>query len=204
MLGQVTGDAAATFEPERGRLFGLAYRLLGSASDAEDMLQDAFLRWAATDRASVAEPAAWLTTTVTNLCLTFLASARQRRESYVGTWLPRRGPRGAAAHPGPRRTGRFRGRGLVGPEGWLSDCSLASDERAGLRAAQAARAHEAPGRQGPHVPEVPRPGEQLEALRIWGIPPFDIKVVNLGGLSGTLLRASVPGAARVAVTRWGG
>ena len=88
MLGHVTGDAAATFEPERGRLFGLAYRLLGSASDAEDVLQDAFLRWAATDRASIAEPAAWLTTTVTNLCLTFLGSARQRRESYVGTWLP--------------------------------------------------------------------------------------------------------------------
>jgi len=72
MLGHVTGDAAATFEPERGRLFGLAYRLLGSASDAEDILQDAFLRWAATDRASISEPAAWLTTTVTNLCLTFL------------------------------------------------------------------------------------------------------------------------------------
>jgi DNA-directed RNA polymerase specialized sigma24 family protein len=52
------------------------------------MLQDAFLRWAATDRASIDEPAAWLTTTVTNLCLTFLGSARQRRESYVGTWLP--------------------------------------------------------------------------------------------------------------------
>jgi len=88
MLGHVTGDAAATFEPERGRLFGLAYRLLGSACDAEDILQDAFLRWAATDRTSIAEPAAWLTTTVTNLCLTFLGSARQRRESYVGTWLP--------------------------------------------------------------------------------------------------------------------
>jgi len=88
MLGLVTGDAAATFEPERGRLFGLAYRLLGSASDAEDILQDAFLRWAATDRASISEPAAWLTTTVTNLCLTLLGSARQRRESYVGTWLP--------------------------------------------------------------------------------------------------------------------
>jgi RNA polymerase sigma factor (sigma-70 family) len=88
MLGHVTGDAAVIFEAERRRLFGLAYRLLGSAADAEDVLQDAFLRWAAADHASIAEPAAWLTTAVTNLCLTFLASARQRRERYVGTWLP--------------------------------------------------------------------------------------------------------------------
>src|SRR5262249_59458666 len=88
MLGHVTGDAAAIFEPERGRLFGLAYRLLGSACDAEDILQDAFLRWAAMDRASIAEPAAWLTTTVTNLCLTFLRSARQRRGRDPGTGLP--------------------------------------------------------------------------------------------------------------------
>jgi RNA polymerase sigma-70 factor (ECF subfamily) len=84
----VTGDAAGVFEAQRGRLFGLAYRLLGSASDAEDMLQDAFLRWDAADRDAIAEPAAWLTRVVTNLCLTELTSARQRRELYTGTWLP--------------------------------------------------------------------------------------------------------------------
>jgi RNA polymerase sigma-70 factor (ECF subfamily) len=84
----VTGDATAVFETQRGRLFGLAYRLLGSASDAEDVLQDAFLRWDAVDRDAVSEPAAWLTTAVTNLCLTELTSARQRRERYTGTWLP--------------------------------------------------------------------------------------------------------------------
>src|SRR5215475_12935603 len=86
MLGHVTGDAAATFEPERGRLFGLAYRLLGSASDAEDIMQDAFLRWASTDRASIAEPAtaAWLTTTVTNLA--------------PGAGLAGRPPPGSPAH----------------------------------------------------------------------------------------------------------
>lgn len=88
MLGHVTGDPAVIFEAERRRLFGLAYRLLGSAADAEDILQDAFLRWSAADRAAVAEPGAWLTTTVTNLCLTFLTSARRRRERYVGPWLP--------------------------------------------------------------------------------------------------------------------
>jgi RNA polymerase sigma-70 factor (ECF subfamily) len=84
----VTVDAAAAFEAQRGRLFGLAYRLLGSVSDAEDMLQDAFLRWDAADRDTIKEPAAWLTTVVTNLCLTELTSARQRRERYTGTWLP--------------------------------------------------------------------------------------------------------------------
>ncbi len=79
---------AEVFENERHRLFGLAYRLLGSASDAEDVLQDAFLRWAGTDRTNVKEPAAWLTTVVTNLSLNRLTSARQKREHYVGTWLP--------------------------------------------------------------------------------------------------------------------
>ncbi len=86
--GWVTGDVAGLFEAERRRLFGLAYRLLGSASDAEDVLQSAFLQWHAADRVTVAEPAAWLTTVVTNLCLNELASARSRRERYVGTWLP--------------------------------------------------------------------------------------------------------------------
>jgi len=84
----MTGDTVAVFDAQRGRLFGLAYRLLGSASDAEDVLQDAFLRWHAVDRDVIAEPAAWLTRAVTNLCLTELTSARQRRERYSGTWLP--------------------------------------------------------------------------------------------------------------------
>lgn len=81
-------DAAGVFQQHRPRLFGLAYRLLGSASDAEDVLQDAFLRWKAADRDAIREPAAWLTTAVTNLCLTELTSARQRRERYTGVWLP--------------------------------------------------------------------------------------------------------------------
>jgi RNA polymerase sigma-70 factor (TIGR02957 family) len=76
------------FERERGRLFGVAYRLLGSAAEAEDVVQDAFLRWHNADREAIEVPAAWLTTVVTNLCLTRLTSARVRRERYVGTWLP--------------------------------------------------------------------------------------------------------------------
>jgi RNA polymerase sigma-70 factor (ECF subfamily) len=79
-------DSVATFETHRPRLFGLAYRLLGSASDAEDVVQDAFVRWSEAD--SVVAPSAWLTTVVTNLCRNQLASARARRERYVGTWLP--------------------------------------------------------------------------------------------------------------------
>ncbi len=81
-------DSAGVFEEQRPRLFGLAYRLLGSASDAEDAVQDAFLRWNAADQDSVVAPSAWLTTVVTNLCRNRLDSAPARRERYVGTWLP--------------------------------------------------------------------------------------------------------------------
>ncbi|MUL41687.1 sigma-70 family RNA polymerase sigma factor [Streptomonospora sp. PA3] len=76
------------FAAERPRLLGLAYRLLGSAAEAEDAVQDAFLRWNAADSSAVRVPAAWLTKVVTNLCLNRLASARATRESYIGPWLP--------------------------------------------------------------------------------------------------------------------
>ncbi|MCK2239148.1 MULTISPECIES: RNA polymerase sigma factor SigJ [unclassified Crossiella] len=76
------------FEEHRSRLFGLAYRLLGSAAEAEDAVQDAAIRWHLADRGAISVPAAWLTTVVTNLCLTRLTAARARREHYVGTWLP--------------------------------------------------------------------------------------------------------------------
>src|SRR3954447_6676473 len=76
------------FEGSRARLEAIAYRLLGSASDAEDAVQDTFLRWQAADRERVETPEAWLTKVLTNLCLNQLTSARVRRETYVGTWLP--------------------------------------------------------------------------------------------------------------------
>jgi RNA polymerase sigma-70 factor (TIGR02957 family) len=76
------------FEDSRARLEAIAYRLLGSASDAEDAVQDTFLRWQAADRERVETPEAWLTKVLTNLCLNQLTSARARRETYVGTWLP--------------------------------------------------------------------------------------------------------------------
>jgi len=87
-------DALATFQAQRGRMFGIAYRMLGSATDAEDVLQDAWLRWQATDRDAVRDPAAFLATMVTRLCLTALDSARARREVYVGPWLPEPIPTG--------------------------------------------------------------------------------------------------------------
>ncbi|WP_017586273.1 sigma-70 family RNA polymerase sigma factor [Nocardiopsis ganjiahuensis] len=76
------------FEANRSRLASLAYRLLGSAADAEDTVQDAFLRWQAADTEHVRVPEAWLTKVVTNLALDRLRSAQARRERTVGAWLP--------------------------------------------------------------------------------------------------------------------
>ncbi|MFI1524581.1 RNA polymerase sigma factor SigJ [Kitasatospora cineracea] len=76
------------FQTERRYLGAVAYRLLGSVTDAEDVLQDAWLRWQSADRSTVADPRAYLTTVVTRLCYDQLGSARARREAYVGEWLP--------------------------------------------------------------------------------------------------------------------
>ncbi len=81
-------DPAATFEPHRRRLLGLAYRMLGSLSDAEDAVQETYLRWHAVDQTTIADPRAFLMTTATRICLDMLTSARARREQYVGPWLP--------------------------------------------------------------------------------------------------------------------
>lgn len=81
-------DSAEEFTRHRPRMFGLAYRLLGSAVEAEDAVQDAYLRWRAADRAAIAAPAAWLAKVLTNICLNRLTSARALREEYVGPWLP--------------------------------------------------------------------------------------------------------------------
>src|SRR5580693_4036506 len=76
------------FEAERPRLVGLAYRMLGTWADAEDVAQDAWLRWQAVEPGSIERPAAWLTTVTTRLCLDRLRAARRRREDYIGPWLP--------------------------------------------------------------------------------------------------------------------
>ncbi|MEV5952979.1 RNA polymerase sigma-70 factor [Streptomyces sp. NPDC051987] len=76
------------FEAARPRLAAIAYRLLGSASEAEDLVQETYLRWQAADTGHIEVPEAWLTKVLTNLCLNQLTSARARRETYVGQWLP--------------------------------------------------------------------------------------------------------------------
>jgi RNA polymerase sigma factor (sigma-70 family) len=76
------------FEAERPRLVRLAYRMFGSLSEAEDVVQDAWLRWREVDRSTVGSPGAFLSQIVTRLCLDAMKSARARRESYVGSWLP--------------------------------------------------------------------------------------------------------------------
>lgn len=83
-----SAEAAAGFDPLRPRLLRVAYRMLGSVADAEDVLQEAFIRWMQVDRAAVLVPEAFLRRTVTRLCLDQLKSARHRRETYVGPWLP--------------------------------------------------------------------------------------------------------------------
>ena len=80
--------AQDVFNAHRGLLFSIAYRMLGSASDAEDVLQDAWLRYRGADRAALRSPKAFATTIVTRLCLDRLKSAKARREEYVGEWLP--------------------------------------------------------------------------------------------------------------------
>ncbi|WP_018654055.1 RNA polymerase sigma factor SigJ [Actinomadura flavalba] len=76
------------FEHHRALLFSVAYRILGSAADAEDAVQDAWLRWSAASRTQVTDPRAYLARTVANLALEQLRSARRQRETYVGPWLP--------------------------------------------------------------------------------------------------------------------
>jgi RNA polymerase sigma-70 factor (ECF subfamily) len=79
---------AGAFEDERSRLLGLAYRMTGSFDDAEDVVQETWLRWQATDRDEVVSPAAWLTTVATRVSLDRLKTAEHRRSDYVGEWLP--------------------------------------------------------------------------------------------------------------------
>lgn len=88
MTDPASDDPAARFDPLRPKLIRVAYRMLGSVADAEDMVQEAFIRWMGADRTAVREPEAFLRRTVTRLCLDQLKSARVQRETYVGPWLP--------------------------------------------------------------------------------------------------------------------
>ncbi|WP_433627672.1 RNA polymerase sigma-70 factor [Nocardia sp. CA-120079] len=99
----VERDGLREFQAHRPRLFALAYRMLGSATEAEDAVQETYLRWDGTDRGTIRSAEAWLSTAVVNLCRTWLVSARARRETYVGPWLPEPVPT-ACGELGPLET----------------------------------------------------------------------------------------------------
>ncbi|MFE1175330.1 RNA polymerase sigma-70 factor [Streptomyces sp. NPDC058773] len=88
MLKDSATEVTAVFEEHRSTLFGVAYRMLGRVADAEDVVQDAWLRWAGADRAEVREPRAFLVRITTRLAIDRLRQVQSRRESYVGPWLP--------------------------------------------------------------------------------------------------------------------
>src|SRR3954466_6850136 len=86
--GATLESAVGAFNEARPRLFGIAYRMLGSVAEAEDIVQEAWVRWQGTDRTAVRNPAGFLTTVTTRLAINTAESARVRREKYVGPWLP--------------------------------------------------------------------------------------------------------------------
>ncbi|MGX5656350.1 RNA polymerase sigma factor SigJ [Geodermatophilus nigrescens] len=215
-------DPLPPFDAARRLLFGVAYQMLGSVADAEDTVQDAWLRWSAADRGDVADPRAWLVRTTTRLALDRLTSARARRETYVGPWLPEPLLTGAAlpstgsATTGPDPADEV----ALGEQVSLALLvvleTLSPAERAvfvlrevfGLPAAEVAAAlgrSEAAVRQLAH-----RAREHVEARR----PRFDADrrahrevterflAACLGGDVGALLAALAPGA--VLVTDGGG
>ncbi|MEV1177193.1 RNA polymerase sigma-70 factor [Nonomuraea sp. NPDC049784] len=96
-------QAAAVFASVRPRLFGIAYRMLGSSTEAEDLVQDVWMRWQTCDRSTVADPAAYLATATTRLAINALQSARVRRETYIGPWLPEPVDTSADPHLGAER-----------------------------------------------------------------------------------------------------
>lgn len=105
IVASTPAGATDPFEAERPRLVGLAYRLLGSIADAEDVVQEAWIRWAGVDQAVIERPAAWLTTVVSRIGLDRLRAAQRARIDYVGPWLPEPlvEPMGAMAANDPER-----------------------------------------------------------------------------------------------------
>jgi RNA polymerase sigma-70 factor (TIGR02957 family) len=95
--------AAAVFAEVRPRLFGIAYRMLGSVAEAEDLVQDVWLRWQTSDRSVVTNPSAYLATAITRLAINATQSARVRRETYIGPWLPEPVDTSADPHLGAER-----------------------------------------------------------------------------------------------------
>jgi len=91
-------DGLSAFIAVRSRLFGIAYRMLGSAAEAEDVVQDVWMRWQSTNRNAIQNPAAYLATTATRLCINLAQCAHSRHQTYTGVWLPE--PVDTSADPG--------------------------------------------------------------------------------------------------------
>lgn len=87
-VGQIDPDNLEIFRQYRPLLFAISYRMLGSSADAEDMLQEAFIRWQRSASAAIRSPKAFLVTIITRLCINYLRLDRMKREEYVGQWLP--------------------------------------------------------------------------------------------------------------------
>src|SRR3954452_5498108 len=84
----MTADALKTFTEQRTLLFAIAYRMLGTVADAEDLVQETFVPWQSIDPEKIESPKSWLSTVTTRLCINHLKSARVKRETYIGPWLP--------------------------------------------------------------------------------------------------------------------
>jgi RNA polymerase sigma-70 factor (ECF subfamily) len=104
----------ATFDHYRGLLFSIAYRMVGSVADAEDLLQETFIRWQQASDGDIRSPKAFLITIISRLCINHLQSARVRREEYLGEWLPEPLVTDPGGDPWEsyRRMNRFRWRSL--------------------------------------------------------------------------------------------
>jgi RNA polymerase sigma-70 factor (ECF subfamily) len=98
--GDMSADSVSVFNEHKRLLFSIAYRMLGTVMDGEDMVQETFLRWQNCEQAKVQSPKAWLSTVVTRLCINHLKSARVQRETYVGPWLPEPLVAGLSVDPG--------------------------------------------------------------------------------------------------------
>ena len=107
-IAAIADGGLSAFLSVRPRLFGIACRMLGSAAEAEDIVQDVWVRWQTADRSVVRDAAAFLVTTATRLAINVMQSARARRETYVGRWLPE--PADTSADPGwePNEARRWR------------------------------------------------------------------------------------------------
>src|SRR5215470_18694545 len=96
----MSADGLEVFSELRPLLFSIAYRMLGTVMDAEDMVQETFLRWQNCDQGKIESPKAWLSTVITRLCINHLKSARVQREAYIGPWLPEPLVSGLSVDPG--------------------------------------------------------------------------------------------------------